>query len=81
MNLLMHRINNNYCLETRISIFPKTISSKPLESDESFLNKIHTAYVNNFMQTLVEIWPAEIWIRGGALCDGQHMNKSCIEWL
>ena len=57
MKLLLH----NYCLQTHISIWDCSFSQNYMVETPQlwwkFLDKMHSAYVNNFMQILVEIWP------------------------
>ena len=62
MKLLLHRINNNYCLRTCISIWDCNFSKNyirktPELCSKFFKSKMHSAHINNFIQILVKIWP------------------------
>ena len=52
----------NYCLRTHTSIwdlnFLKNYIRKMPRVWWKFLNKMHSAYINNYMHILIEIWPA-----------------------
>ena len=59
MKLLLHLINHNYCLRTRVSIWDCNFSKNYIDCIESFFkNKMHSVHLNNVMQILAEILPA-----------------------